>query len=140
MQTGRVVLLAAVAASLGASLGACAQPAAPGGPPVEKGVCYHMVTGAKPTYEPVEYGLANLETCATRLEARRLMLGQNQTGVFEGRYIFATADEISSGAAADGSDRRAVFSEANRQQVDKGLQILIDKKKADDALAAKAGK
>ena len=49
---------------------------------------------------------------------------------------FATAKEISSGKAADGSDRLPVFNDATRRQIDDGLQKLIDRKKADDAAGA----
>jgi hypothetical protein len=121
--------LAALAAA-GLMLWGCT----PKGPPApsEPGVCWRAVgTAEAPKFEPIENGVENIETCATRLEALRLMgQGRVVNGAYEGRFIFVDDEEISWADNAAGDRRLPIFSYEKRRDVDAGLQQLIEQQKA----------
>lgn len=115
------------AAAAALLLAACSQAARP---PSEPRVCWRVAAPA-PTFEVVARDIANLETCAARLEAVR-MLGDGGpvTGAYGGRFIFSSEAELTSAATLDGS-RFRVFEAADRAEIQRGIRRLIEARPAD---------
>lgn len=105
-------------------LAACSsQPAAPSG----AGLCWRLFEGAdqQPTFRIMARDVPNLESCAVQLEGARMMEGRPVSGAYNGHFIFATEDQITSARTMDGA-RIRVFEAEDRQEVQAGLQALID--------------
>jgi hypothetical protein len=118
-------LFLAFAGLLGAA--GCAQPVQA---PTEARVCWRLVTTAeKPAFRVISRGVANLESCAVQLEGARMMEGKPVTGAYQGRFIFADAEDVTSGASLKGQ-RFRVFTLKDKQEIQAGLQRLIELRKA----------
>jgi hypothetical protein len=110
------------------ALAACEKPlTAPDNP----GVCWRMAEGmnGKPDFRPIAPNIDTLENCAVRLEGLHMVTGQPTTGAFQGRFIYVTDEEISVASGAK-AQRYRVFTPAQRQEVRKGIQTLLDREKA----------
>jgi len=110
------------------SLAACsAQTAAPSG----AGLCWRMVeaAGQKPRFEVMARDVPNLESCAVQLEGARMMEGRPTSGAYNGYFIFATEDQITSARAMDDA-RVRVFADKDRREIQAGLQALIEHQRA----------
>ena len=68
----------------------------------------------------------NLESCAAQLEGARMMGGQPTTGAYNGHFIFATEEQITSAVAMD-STRIRIFGAEDRRKIQDGLRTLIDR-------------
>jgi hypothetical protein len=118
---------------LGLLVAACS----PGGKPQadpDKGVCFRVRDGAR---EVLDRPIPNLQTCAQRLEAVRMMEGGAVEGFFEGSFIFATEAELSSARARDGR-RYPVLEPAQRTELQRAIQKLIEAEKGRDGGARPA--
>jgi len=108
-----------------AGMAACSsQPAAPSG----AGLCWRMfeVTDQEPRFEILARDVPNLESCAVQLEGARMMEGRPTTGAFNGHFIFATEEQITSAVAMD-STRIRIFGAEDRRKIQDGLRTLIDR-------------
>jgi hypothetical protein len=76
-------------------------------------------------YQPVEDDVPNLETCAARLEAIRMIRGRPVTGIYNGHFIFVTEADILSAQTLEGS-RFRVFEPKDRKTIQDGIRVLID--------------
>ena len=94
----------------------------------DKGVCFRVRDGAR---EVLDRPIANLQTCATRLEAVRMMEGGEVQGAFEGRSIFATEAALTQAPSPAGT-RYPVFEPAERERVQQAIRKLLDAKAAQD--------
>ena len=112
----------AIALSLGAT--ACSQAV---GAPSASDVCAVVLDAADgpASYQPIEHDVLNLETCAARLEAIRMIEGRPVTGIYNGHFIFVTEADILSAQTLDGS-RFRVFEPKDRKTIQDGIQVLID--------------
>lgn len=99
--------------------------------PTNPGVCWRMVEGmnGKPDFRPIAPNIDTLENCAVRLEGLRMTTGLPTTGAFQGRFIYVTDEEIGAASGAN-SQRYRVFTPAQRLEIQKGIQTLIDREKA----------
>lgn len=88
----------------------------------DAGVCWRVRADVR---EVLDRNIANLQTCATRLEAVRMMEGGAVEGAFEGRSIFASEAEITQSPARTGA-RYPVFTPAEREQVQSAIRKLLD--------------
>ena len=122
------VLLLSLAAA--AALAACS-PKAQADP--DKGVCFRVRNGAR---EVLDRPIANLQTCATRLEAVRMMEGGAVEGAFEGRSIFVTEAELTQAPSPAGT-RYPVFEPAEREAVQRAIRKLLDAKGSEDGAPAR---
>lgn len=97
------------------------------GAPTTPDVCWRMFEVAErpPGFRAISRDIPNLETCAARLEATRMMEGGPVTGAYNGHFIFATEAEISSASRLDGF-RFPVFEPQDRRAIQGGLQKLIE--------------
>lgn len=112
-------------------LAASCSPSEPAATAPDPGVCWR-VRGADGEREVLERGIANLATCAQRLEAVRMMEGADLEGVFEGRRIYVTEAEITQ-AATPGGKRYPVFDPQQRREVQAAIRTLLDRRKAGEA-------
>ena len=96
--------------------------------PTNPGVCWRMIEGlnGKPDFRPLAPYIDTLENCAVRLEGLRMIHGQPVTGAFQGQFIYVTDTEITA-ATGPKAQRYRVFTPAQRAQVQKGIQTLIDR-------------
>lgn len=104
-------------------LAACSsQAAAPSG----VGLCWRMIEVAdqQPRFQIVARDVPNLESCAAQLEGARMIEGRATSGAYNGHYIFATEDQITSARTMEGS-RVRVFEEKDRLEIQDGLRKLI---------------
>lgn len=124
-RTGLLVLLAGMAAC-------SSQAPAPSG----AGLCWRMVEGAEqqPEFRIIARDVPNLESCAAQLEGARMMEGQATTGAYNGHFIFATEDQITSATTMNGT-RVRIFEAEDRRKVQDGLRALIDNQQAQPAPA-----
>jgi hypothetical protein len=109
-------------------LSACEKPlTAPSNP----GVCWRMVEGmnGKPDFRPIAPNIDTLENCAVRLEGMRMTSGLPMTGAFQGRFIYVTDEEIGA-ASGPKAQRYRVFTPAQRLEIQKGIQTLLEREKA----------
>ena len=114
---------APVGALLLASLTACSeQTIAPDG----QGICWRMFETADhpPRFEIVDRNVPNLESCAVQLEGVRLTEGAPTTGAYNGHFIFADEDQITSAGTIDGA-RIRVFDPDDRRRIQEGLRTLM---------------
>ena len=96
--------------------------------PTNPGVCWRMVEGMnrKPDFRPVAPYIETLENCAVRLEGLYMIHGQPVTGAFQGQFIYVTDADITASTGPK-AQRYRVFTPAQRAQVRKGIQTLIDR-------------
>lgn len=129
------LVLPALAVAL---LGACSpEPSAEAA--AEAGVCWRVrVVDGQARREAVERGIANLQTCAARLEAVRMRAGEPVEGKFEGRSIFASETELSQ-AASRTATRYAVLEPAERARVQAAIRTLLEAEAKRAAPASQAG-
>ena len=110
-----------------AGMAACSsQPAAPSG----AGLCWRMfeVTDQEPRFEILARDVPNLESCAVQLEGARMMEGRPTTGAYNGHFIFATEEQITSAVTMNGT-RVRIFQAEDRQEIQDGLQRLIEEQR-----------
>ena len=114
-----VILLAGMA-------GCSSQPAAPSG----AGLCWRMfeVTDQEPRFEILAHDVPNLESCAVQLEGARMMEGRPTTGAYNGHFIFATEEQITSAVTMNGT-RVRIFQAEDRQEIQDGLRRLIEEQR-----------
>ena len=114
-----VILLAGMA-------GCSSQPAAPSG----AGLCWRMfeVTDQQPRFEILARDVPNLESCAVQLEGARMMEGRPTTGAYNGHFIFATEEQITSAVTMNGT-RVRIFQAEDRQEIQDGLRRLIEEQR-----------
>ena len=120
----RAGLLKGVGAILLTGMAACSsQPAAPSG----AGLCWRMfeVTDQEPRFEILARDVPNLESCAVQLEGARMMEGRPTTGAYNGHFIFATEEQITSAVTMNGT-RVRIFQAEDRQEIQDGLRRLIE--------------
>ncbi len=122
----RLLLLATAWAVAGCSP---SKPAA-----TDTGVCWRVRApeGQPLKREVLERGIANLQTCAARLEALRMMEGEAVEGAFEGRAIFVSEAEITQ-AVSRGGTRYPVFEPAEREAVQRAIGRLLDARSGSEA-------
>ena len=117
-----------IGAILLAGLAGCSsQPTAPTG----AGLCWRMfeVPGQQPRFEILDRDVPNLESCAAQLEGARMMEGQATTGAYNGHFIFATEEQVTSAMSLDGP-RVRVFEEEDRREIQESLRGLIERRGA----------
>ena len=110
-----------------AGMAACSsQPAAPSG----AGLCWRMfeVTDQEPRFEILARDVPNLESCAVQLEGARMMEGRPTTGAYNGHFIFATEEQITSAVTMNGT-RLRIFEAEDRQEIQDGLRRLIEEQR-----------
>ena len=120
----RAGLLKGVGAILLTGMAACSsQPAAPSG----AGLCWRMfeVADQEPRFEILARDVPNLESCAVQLEGARMMEGRPTTGAYNGHFIFATEEQITSAVTMNGT-RVRIFQAEDRQEIQDGLRRLIE--------------
>lgn len=107
--------------------GCSSQPTAPTG----AGLCWRMfeVPGQQPRFEILDREVPNLESCAAQLEGARMMEGQATTGAYNGHFIFATEQQVTSAMSLDGP-RVRVFEEEDRREIQESLRGLIERRGA----------
>ena len=125
---GLILLAAAAACS--------SQPTAPAG----AGLCWRMLEtpDEPPRFEVLDRNVSNLESCAAQLEGARMMEGRATTGAYNGHFIFATAEQITSAQTLDGA-RVRVFEDVDRRKIQETLRTLIERQRQDSQPAAEAG-
>ena len=120
----RAGLLKGTGAILLTGMAACSsQPAAPSG----AGLCWRMfeVTDQEPRFEILARDVPNLESCAVQLEGARMMEERPTTGAYNGHFIFATEEQITSAVTMNGT-RVRIFQAEDRQEIQDGLRRLIE--------------
>ena len=125
----RAGLLKGVGAILLTGMAACSsQPAAPSG----AGLCWRMfeVTDQEPRFEILARDVPNLESCAVQLEGARMMEGRPTTGAYNGHFIFATEEQITSATTIHGARIRVIEPE-DRLRIQEGLRVLIEHQRAE---------
>ena len=123
----RAGLLKGTGAILLTGMAACSsQPAAPSG----AGLCWRMfeVTDQEPRFEILARDVPNLESCAVQLEGARMMEGRPTTGAYNGHFIFATEEQITSAVTMNGT-RVRIFQAEDRQEIQDGLRRLIEEQR-----------
>ena len=125
MRTRRANLLMGVILLAGMA-GCSSQPAAPSG----AGLCWRMfeVTDQEPRFEILARDVPNLESCAVQLEGARMMEGRPTTGAYNGHFIFATEEQITSAVTMNGT-RVRIFQAEDRQEIQDGLRRLIEEQR-----------
>jgi hypothetical protein len=106
-------------------LAACERPLTA---PSNRGVCWRMVEGMnrKPDFRPIAPDIETLENCAVRLEGMHMMHGQPVTGAYQGQFIYVTDADVTASTGPK-AQRYRVFTPAQRAQIRKGIQTLIDR-------------
>ena len=106
-------------------LAACERPLTA---PSNRGVCWRMVEGMnrKPDFRPIAPEIETLENCAVRLEGMHMMQGQPVTGAYQGQFIYVTDADVTASTGPK-AQRYRVFTPAQRAQIRKGIQTLIDR-------------
>ena len=99
--------------------------------PTGAGLCWRMfeVPGQQPRFEILDREVPNLESCAAQLEGARMMEGQATTGAYNGHFIFATDEGVTSAMSLDGP-RVRVFEEEDRREIQESLRGLIERRGA----------
>lgn len=124
----RADLLKPMGAILLAGMAACSSPApAPSG----VGLCWRMVEvgDQKPEFRIIARDVPNLESCAVQLEGARMMEGAPTTGAYNGHFIFATEEQITSATTMNGT-RVRIFEAEDRREIQDGLRALIENQRA----------
>lgn len=109
-------------------MAACSsQPPAPTG----AGLCWRMfeVAGQPARFEIIARDVPNLESCAAQLEGARMMEGQPTTGAYNGHFIFASGEQITSATTMNGT-RVRIFEAEDRRKIQDGLRTLIEHQRA----------
>ena len=76
-----------------------------------------------PRFTPIASNVANLETCAARLEGQRLDERRDLTGAYAGLFIFVDSADIMASDSLD-APRYRLFTPEGRQKIDEGLAQL----------------
>ncbi len=99
--------------------------------PSGSGLCWRMVEVAdrQPEFRIIAREVPNLESCAVQLEGARMMEGRPATGAYNGHFIFATEEQITSATTMNGT-RVRIFEAEDRRKVQDGLRTLIDNQQA----------
>lgn len=107
------------------SLSACEKPLTA---PSHPGVCWIMVEGmnGKPDFKPMVTNIDTLENCAVRLEGVRMAQKRPVTGAFQGAFIYAADDEVTT-AMGPKAQRYRVFTPEQRAKVQDGLRTLMER-------------
>ena len=115
---------------LGGMTACSSAPAAPSG----AGLCWRMIEVAdpQPEFRIIARDVPNLESCAAQLEGARMMEGRPTTGAYNGHYIFATEEQITSATTMNGT-RVRIFEADDRRRIQDGLRALIDNQQAHSA-------
>lgn len=109
-------------------LAACSsQAAAPSG----ADLCWRMFDAPDqpPEFELIARDVPNLESCAAQLEAARMMEGRPTSGAYNGHFIFATEEQITS-ARAIGGTRIRIFEAKDRREIQDGIRALIENRRS----------
>ncbi len=95
----------------------------------DAGICWRVRAspGQAPVREVLERDVDNLQTCAARLEAVRMMGGGAVEGAFEGRSIFVSEAEITQSPARNGT-RYPVFDAEQRRAVQDAIRRLLERR------------
>ncbi len=101
--------------------------------PSHQGVCWRMfrAAGAAPRYAPIASDAENMESCAARLEAVRLVGAPTVEGAYQGFFIFVDKREILSSRYLD-EPRYPLFAPRARAEIDAVIEQLIRKRKSDE--------
>lgn len=104
-------------------LAGCEQPVLA---PDEPGICWRMIErrGREPDFRPMANDVPDIENCAARVEALRLIQGEAAAGAYQGRFIFATDAELSVAATYKGKAYR-LFRPEERRRIAEGVQVLV---------------
>lgn len=106
-----------------AGLAACSSQAAPSG----AGLCWRRsdAVGHPSRFVLIARDVPNLESCAVQLEGARLLEGRPTAGAYNGYFIFATEEQITSAKSLDGA-RIRVFEADDRRRIQEGLRTLVE--------------
>ena len=101
--------------------------------PSGAGLCWRMfeVADQQPEFRIIARDVPNLESCAAQLEGARMMEGSPTTGAYNGHFIFATEEQITSAASMDGA-RIRIFEAEDRRKVQEGLRALIESQRSQE--------
>ncbi len=77
------------------------------------------------TFQAISRGIANLETCAVRLEGAKMLEGRLVADAYQGHFIFTDAQQISAAKSLNGQ-RFRVFELDDKLEIQAGLQQLIE--------------
>jgi hypothetical protein len=93
--------------------------------PMTAGVCWRLAPAmnGQHDFKPFATDVANLETCAAKLEGQYLAHGQPLVGGFQGRIIYVTAQDVTV-APNDKAQPYRVFTPQQRAKVDEGYRTL----------------
>jgi hypothetical protein len=112
---------------LAAALTACSGPRAP----QEAGVCWRTeaaagIAAAKPAagFAPLARDVGSLENCAVLLEALRLQGAPEADGAYQGYFIFAGPEAMTS-ALHTGGVRYPIFQPPQRRVIDRDIRRLM---------------
>ena len=120
-------------AALSSGLAACSsETAAPSG----QGLCWRRVNASdqQPQFQLIARDIPNLESCAVQLEGARMLEGRSVTGAYNGYFIFATEEQITSAKLIDGAQIR-VFEAEDRSRIQDGLRQLVEHQRAQPSSA-----
>jgi len=94
--------------------------------PRDDGVCWqaHPVKSGPVRYTALRRGVGSLEDCAVLLEAARLEGQSDTNGAYQGFFLFIDADQMTSGARADGF-HFPVLQPPQRADIDRELKKLL---------------
>lgn len=117
-----------VAVILLTGLAACSSQATA---PTGAGVCWRMfeTSDQQPRFEILARDVPNLESCAVQLEGSRMMEGRPTAGAYNGHFIFATEEQITSAVAMNGT-RVRIFEADDRREIQEGLRALIERQRS----------
>ena len=107
----------------GAILGACPSPRPPFRPwaPVRGGVCWIVTERGR--FEPLDWGVENLQTCGARLEVVYLVEKRPVVGAFQGVYVFIDRTMIAQ-AGRYGTPSQLI-GPADRRKIDDDIRLLL---------------
>lgn len=88
------------------------------------------VADQPPRFEIIARDVPNLESCAVQLEGARMMEGGPTSGAYNGHFIFATEDQITSAVAMNGA-RVRIFEADDRREIQDGLRTLIERQRSE---------
>ncbi len=89
--------------------------------PADLGVCY-IASGSR-QFVPIDRDIANLETCAARLEVMYLRERRPVTGLYGGVYVLIDGSHID--AKAPDGPRTRLLSDESRQHIDADIGLLL---------------
>lgn len=100
--------------------------------PAGEGLCWRMFEAPdqQPRFEIVGRDIPNLESCAAVLEGARMMEGTPTSGAYNGHFIFAADDQITSSSTINGT-RIRVFEPEDRRRIQEGVQTLMEQQRAE---------